>query len=588
MRKRRRWLILVVALAAGAGIAATALASRWTGRAGLARERVAVAVFSNRTGDSTLEPLGSMAADWVTRGLGSSELVEVVDLGAVYAQGRGEAGEPVDPVLLARRNGAGTVVSGSYYLATDTLVVRATLVDAASGTVLQTVPPVHAPASDAVRALDQLRQHVTTALAGVLDVRYASFTSRPSPPRGFSAYQAFIAGQTAYWQGRPAPEVRSLFQRAAAEDTTFLTAAVWLAFTGANGAGCGLTDSVAKALVSRRPALTPFDRLTLDISAARCRNDWEEGYRLAKEQAGLRPRSTYAIYTAGVFGLHSGYFAGAREYLASIDPDRDLGWLTDSAKSIYWRDYTGALHFSGDYSGELRHSERTVRDFPDRGVLRLFAGRALAGLGRGRDALAQLEVALRLPADATARVSGGLSPGHIAAVLALDLQHHRDSASGRLAAQRCTDWYTERPQERLAARYERYFKARCLMMLGRLDEAVATIAFRAPADSLDLLYLGLEGVLAAYQGARSQAERTDEWLGGARRPGGDRHGGSAARTDRAGTGEPGASARAIEVVRRAGSSARPHRHGLAPRAHLRPAQRRHALRAAQPRGKTDA
>ena len=208
MPKQRRWIILALVLAAGAGLAATSMVGRWSSRGTLPRDRVAVAVFSNRTGDSTLEPLGSMAADWVTRGLGSSELVDVVDLGAVYAQGRGEAGEPVDPVLLARRNGAGTVVSGSYYLATDTLVVRATLVDAASGTVLQTVPPVHAPAGEAVRALDQLRQHVTTALAGVLDVRYASFTSRPSPPRSFSAYQAFIAGQTAYWQGRPAPEVR--------------------------------------------------------------------------------------------------------------------------------------------------------------------------------------------------------------------------------------------------------------------------------------------------------------------------------------------------------------------------------------------
>ncbi len=503
---------MALVLAAGAGLAATSMIGRWSSRGTLPRDRVAVAVFSNRTGDSTLEPLGSMAADWVTRGLGSSELVDVVDLGAVYAQGRGEAGEPVDPVLLARRNGAGTVVSGSYYLATDTLVVRATLVDAASGTVLQTVPPVHAPAGEAVRALDQLRQHVTTALAGVLDVRYASFTSRPSPPRSFSAYQAFIAGQTAYWQGRPAPEVRVLFQRAAAEDTTFLTAAVWLAFTGANGAGCGLTDSVAKALVDRRAALSPFDRLTLDISAARCRNDWEEGYRLAKEQAALRPRSTYAVYTAGVFGLHSGHFEGARDYLASIRPDRDLGWLTDSAKTLYWRDYTGALHFTGDYADELRHSERQVQDFPSRGVLRMFAGRALAGLGRGKDALAHLEVALRLPADATARVAGGLSPGHIASIVALDLQHHGDSTSGRLAAQRCADWYAERPQERLAGRYERYFKARCLMMLGRLDEAVASIAFRSPADSLDVLYLGLEGVLAAYQGARSQAERTDERL----------------------------------------------------------------------------
>jgi len=96
-------------------------------------------------------------------------------------------------------------------------------------------------------------------------------------------------------------------------------------------------------------------------------------------------------------------------------------------------------------------------------------------------------------------------------VVALDLQHHGDSVSGRIAAQRCADWYAER-QERLAARYERFFKARCLLMLGRTDEAVATIAFRAPGDSLHVLYLGLEGVLAAYQGARSQAERIDAWL----------------------------------------------------------------------------
>jgi hypothetical protein len=31
---------------------------------------------------------------------------------------------------------------------------------------------------------------------------------------------------------------------------------------------------------------------------------------------------------------------------------------------------------------------------------------------------------------------------------------------------------------------------------------VATVALRAPGDSLDVLYLGLGGVLAAYQGAR--------------------------------------------------------------------------------------
>src|SRR5512145_801955 len=102
------------------------------------RNRVAVAVFVNRTGDPSLEPLGNMAADWVTRGLTQTALVDVVDLGALYVEGRSAAGVPTDPHELARRNGAGTVVAGSYYVATDTLVVRATVEDAVGGTVLQT------------------------------------------------------------------------------------------------------------------------------------------------------------------------------------------------------------------------------------------------------------------------------------------------------------------------------------------------------------------------------------------------------------------------------------------------------------------
>jgi hypothetical protein len=74
-----------------------------------------------------------MAADWVTRGLTHTELVDVVDVGAIYVQGRSAEGAPTDPYQLACRNGAGTVVAGSYYLATDTLVIRATVEDGVFG-----------------------------------------------------------------------------------------------------------------------------------------------------------------------------------------------------------------------------------------------------------------------------------------------------------------------------------------------------------------------------------------------------------------------------------------------------------------------
>ncbi len=404
----RRSLIALFALAAAGALAVVAV-RRWRGRP--ERTRIVIAVFANRTGDPALEQFGSMAADWVTRGLARTPTVEVVDVGALYVEGRTASGAPTEPLELARRNGAGSVVAGSYYVSGDTLAVRSTVIDGSTGEVLETVTPVRVGRGESVKALELLQQRVMTAVAGALDVEFRPFTAQRSAPPPFAAYQAFVAGQAAYWQGRPAGEARDFFQYAAASDSTFLTAAVWLAFTGANGAGCTLTDSVARALAGRTTALNRFDQLTLGISVARCRNRWHEAFHLAAAQAALRPRSTYAVYTAGFFALTSGRPRLAREYLRSIDPAHELGWLSDSAKSVYWRDLTTAEHLLGDYETELKDARRLEHDFPDRIGTHLIAARALAGLRRPDDALAEVDAVLRLPVDEAVRVQGSLSPG---------------------------------------------------------------------------------------------------------------------------------------------------------------------------------
>ncbi|MEP6688664.1 MAG: hypothetical protein ABJC36_09975 [Gemmatimonadales bacterium] len=503
----RRSLITVCGLVV-AGLAFLGV-RRWRGRP--ERTRVVVAVFANRTGDPALEQFGSMAADWITRGLARTPTVEVVDVGALYVEGRTPSGQPTEPLELARRNGAGSVVAGSYYVSGDTLAVRSTVLDVATGEVLQTVTPVRVARHESVKALNLLQQQVMTAVAGALDVEFRPFTAQPSAPPPYATYQAFVAGQAAYWQGRPAAEARDFFQYAAASDSTFLTAAVWLAFIGANGAGCALTDSVTRALAGLTSALNRFDQLTLGISAARCRNHWHEAFHLAAEQASLRPRSTYAVYTAGFFALTSGRPRMARDFLRSIDPAHELGWLSDSAKSVYWRDLTAAEHLLGDYQAELDQAHRLERSFPDRAGTHLIAARALAGLGRSNEALGVVDAVLRLPVDATVRVQGSLSPGLIGQETAAELLAHGDSAGARRAAERAVAWYAG-SADRLKGRYERLWLTRSLIMLGRFDEALGEAAVGSRADSTDVSYLGLRGVLAGYQGATGQSLELDRRL----------------------------------------------------------------------------
>jgi TolB-like protein len=159
-----RWSLIALLALAAAGALAVVAVRHWRGRP--ARTRIVVAVFANRTGDPELEQFGSMAADWVTRGLARTPTVEVVDLGAVYVEGRTASGQPTDPLALARRNGAGSVVAGSYYVSEDTLAVRSTVIDGTTGEVLETVTPVRVGRNESVKALELLQQQVMTAVAG--------------------------------------------------------------------------------------------------------------------------------------------------------------------------------------------------------------------------------------------------------------------------------------------------------------------------------------------------------------------------------------------------------------------------------------
>ena len=80
--------------------------------------RVLVATFTNRSGDTTLNVVGAMAADWITQGLSESEIVNVVDgptsIQVSRATSRDSAASDTNRVrLLAERTGAGTVVLGT-------------------------------------------------------------------------------------------------------------------------------------------------------------------------------------------------------------------------------------------------------------------------------------------------------------------------------------------------------------------------------------------------------------------------------------------------------------------------------------------
>src|SRR5881396_225049 len=166
----------------------------------LNQRRVVVAVIENHTGDPALDNLGHMAADWVTRGLAQTGLVEVVPsmsvMTASLATGEHGPGHIDAAALrtLGRETGAGTAVWGAYYRQADSIRFQVQISAAEDGKVLRALDPVVAPVSQPLAGVEMLRQRVMAALATLFDSRLSRWATTASQPPNFPAYQEFIEG----------------------------------------------------------------------------------------------------------------------------------------------------------------------------------------------------------------------------------------------------------------------------------------------------------------------------------------------------------------------------------------------------------
>src|SRR5207245_1176645 len=106
----------------------------------LNERRVVVAVIENHTGDSSLNNVGHMAADWVTQGLAQTGIVEVVPSMSVITVSKASAEHGPGRLdaaglrTLGRETGAGTVVWGAYYRQGDSIRFQVQVSAARDGT----------------------------------------------------------------------------------------------------------------------------------------------------------------------------------------------------------------------------------------------------------------------------------------------------------------------------------------------------------------------------------------------------------------------------------------------------------------------
>ena len=482
------------------------------------RRRVIVAVFANRTGDPSLDPIADMMIDWITRSLLAEHVVDVVDPRALYTRGRDSTGRPVDAVLLARHNGANLIIDGSYYRSGDSLLFTANLLDA-SGRVLRSVGPLSASMSKPAAGVEATRVRVMMSLASVIDPRLAVAWRVGRAPPAYDAYVPYMAGLDEFWSGQ-LTGAESSFALAVSKDSGFDAAVVALATSAANNGECRIVDSLDKVMSARRRSLDKVDYLTLRVAVTRCHGHNDEMYRLASQRARLVSETSPYQISAASAAMWANHPADAAALLERIDPTVDLDWMPDANHGDYWENLINAYHVLGRYSDELAAARRV--DQPDDLSGIMDRAQALAGLERGSDALRVMDSSLTRPPQPD--LSNGMAPNmdgreeyrSSAAWVVLwtmrELDVHGSAGVARMAAAHGATWCDGRPPHDRNAPEIRFFKALFLEESGSFDSAQAIMSGLVAEDSSNVAFRGIMAGLAAERGDTATAHRLDDWL----------------------------------------------------------------------------
>ncbi|MCG6956177.1 MAG: hypothetical protein LJF04_09310 [Gemmatimonadetes bacterium] len=502
-RAGRRLRVLVPAASVViVGVLAIFARSRTPARDQLDPTRVIVLPLVNETGDSTLHDIGLLAADWIAHQVAHmGPLKAVPSLDVIQMLAAGMSGEDA-----ARERHAGTLVSGRYFRAADSLELHVQITDLRRGELWDAMNPVRVAPDQPEAGLREL----TDRVAGSLAVRFIPGTpiARPAvqDPPSYPAFRELLDASEFVRRGDWRGALPHL-ERAAALDTTFYRAQIFVASALSNLGEYRQVDSVLDALEPKRGQFSEYERVLFLTGRAMQRGDRPAVLALVREGARLDPGGTLHYMSAGT-ALANGRPREALDLYSNLDPN--CPWAPDWVSP--WTVLTGAYHLLGQHRRELTEAGRARGLHPNAPEALFLELRALAALGRLQGVSAKLAEATAIPP------TQGWNAGRVLSRTAAELRAHGHVTLATEALDSALAWYRARPPEEGSAAGHRVAYADVLLMAGDLEEADTVLQGLRRDIPEDIGVLGREGVVAARLGEESRVGAVTDSIEDGRRP----------------------------------------------------------------------
>jgi class 3 adenylate cyclase/tetratricopeptide (TPR) repeat protein len=183
------------------------------------KESISVPVFTNNTGDPTLEHISQMAAHWITKELSAtpeahvvsyetaSEMIKLADVSLASTRGQKK---------YASLTGAVNVVE-AFYTKTgnsqDSLLMSGYIRNLQTGDIIQSLDDVRCRSSNPMDCIQAMSSHIKGY--------WVSKDDKPLSPPTYEAYKAYLAAKAA-WRTQDKEFIFGQLQKAIALDSTFI------------------------------------------------------------------------------------------------------------------------------------------------------------------------------------------------------------------------------------------------------------------------------------------------------------------------------------------------------------------------------
>jgi serine/threonine protein kinase/tetratricopeptide (TPR) repeat protein len=489
---------------------------RKTGGPALNPRLALVSIFVNQTGDSTLDPLGRVAAYEIAQGLSQSGIVEVIPSVSVLETSRvidARSGVPEGPDelrALAKGMGAGTLVSGAYYLIDGGLQFHATITDAVHRKPIRILEPLKGSLDNKMGLVAELQGRIMGALAQHFTGAGAGETAQKlGRPPVYEAYQEYLQGLDLF--GVDYEQSVRHFTRAVELDPTFAQAKLYIAVAYGNQGRYEEADTLLQSILEAGDELSSFENLIFDWYDASLKGQNEKVFRLIREAEKLTPNFYTIKYIVGLEALGVNRPKETVKAYAWMDSQDPKIHFTRPANAWWFSVLAEAHHMLGEYKKEIEVAKRGRKYYPKDLWITGIEARALAALGKTSKVKRVVEGCLNV--DAT---SG--TPGGVMMEAARELYAHGHKDEGREMAAAAIEWAESRAEAERKTKARQEFYADALYFAGRLDEAGRIFESLAAGDPENIDFQGYLGTLAARRGDREGAMRVFEELGKLERP----------------------------------------------------------------------